>query len=217
VTQDKRSKDAPEARRVPSLLEGGEHGRLTSPGGEEWPVRIDRGEGDVLMLVLLVDGERPAPEQVSSLTLECTSKHGLARFQGEAVLEDHDLVRFNIRDSAELEQRREFVRVQSPQSVVLAVTGTDKIDKALSVDLSGGGMLLNGPQNLRLDDSIRFRLHLDSEHDPIKGRARVVRCAADGQRAIVFEQISRADRDRLIHFIFDRQREARAKTRGLMD
>jgi PilZ domain len=217
VKRDKRSKDAAGAESPPGLLAGGEHGKLTSPGGEEWPVRVTRGEGDVLMLVLLVEDERPAPEQVGSLTLECTSKHGLARFQGEAVLEDRDLVRFNIRDSAEVEQRREFVRVQSPQPVILSVTGSDTIDNAYSVDLSGGGMLLNGPEALRLEDNIRFRLHLDANHEPIKGRARVVRCAGDGQRAIVFEQISRRDRDRLIHFIFDRQREARAKTRGLTD
>jgi hypothetical protein len=217
VKRDKRSNDAPGGARPPGLLAGGEHGQLTSPGGEAWPVRVTRGDGDVLMLVLLVEGEHPAPEQVGSLTLECTSKHGLARFQGEAVLEDHDLVRFNIRDEPEVEQRREFVRVQSPQPVILAVTGTDTIENAYSVDVSGGGMLLNGPETLELDDSIRFRLHLHSGAEPIKGRARVVRSAGDGQRAIVFEQISRADRDRLIHFIFDRQREARAKTRELTD
>jgi hypothetical protein len=217
VKRDKRSSNAPGEATPPGLLAGGEHGKLTSPGGEAWPVRVARGEGDVLMLVLLVEGERPAPEQVGSLTLECTSKHGLARFQGEAVLEEQDLVRFSIRDSAEVEQRREFVRVQSPQQVILAVTGSDAIENAYSVDLSGGGMLLNGPETLRLDDNIRFRLHLDAGAEPIKGRARVVRCAGDGQRAIVFERISRADRDRLIHFIFDRQREARAKTRDLAD
>jgi hypothetical protein len=217
VRRDKRGKDTAGEAAPPGVLAGGEHGRLTSPGGEAWPVRVARGEGDVLMLVLLVEGQRPAPEHVGSLTLEYTSKHGLARFHGEAVLEEHDLLRFNIRESAEVEQRREFVRVQSPQSVVLAVTGTDTIESAYSVDISGGGLLLNGPETLELDDSIRFRLHLGSNEEPIRGRARVVRCVADGQRAIVFEQISRKDRDRLIHFIFERQREARAKTRGLTD
>jgi hypothetical protein len=79
---------------------------------------------------------------------------------------------------------------------------------------SGVRVRLHGPETLRLDDHVRFRLHLEHEAAPVKGRARVVRCAADGQRAIVFEEISRQDRERLIHFIFDRQREARARTRG---
>ena len=36
----------------------------------------------------------------------------------------------------------------------------------------------------------------------------------DERRGILFEEISRKDRERLIHFVFDRQRRARAITRG---
>jgi hypothetical protein len=199
----------------PGLIASGKPGRLTAPDGEAWPVRVAQGDDDVLMLVMLVGGQELGPDKLGPLTLECTSEHGVARFEGEVVLEQPDLLRFTVKTSADIEQRREFVRVQSPQQVVLAVTGSDKIDSALSVDLSGGGMLLNGPDTLKLDDNIRFRVHLDRDEEPIRGRARVVRCGDDGQRAIVFEQISRRDRERLIHFIFDRQRAARAKTRGL--
>jgi PilZ domain len=190
------------------------HGRLRGQDGEEWQVQVSGAEDGVLMLVVLVDSDGLGAGDAATLTLECTSEHGLARFRGEAVLEGSDLVRFRVTDSPEIEQRREFFRVQAPQPVVLAVTGSARIDNAYAVDLSGGGMLLHGPETLRLDDHVRFRLHLEREAAPVKGRARVVRCAADGQRAIVFEEISRQDRERLIHFIFDRQREARARTRG---
>jgi len=97
---------------------------------------------------------------------------------------------------------------------VLEVEGTATIENAHAVDLSGGGMLLNGPQTLALDDRVRFRLHLDADNPPIRGKARVVRCADDDRRALKFVQITAADRQRLIHFIFDRQRMERAKTRG---
>ena len=33
----------------------------------------------------------------------------------------------------------------------------------------------------------------------------------DGRRALVFEQISQDERQRLIHFVFERQRDALAK------
>jgi hypothetical protein len=198
----------------PELLGHGDTAHLKTAAGEQWPVRVTERDGDVLMLVLLVESEELAREQIDSPTLEYTSKHGVARFHGEAVLEGHDLVRFRVLDSPTLDQRRAFVRVVAPQPVVLEVAGTATIDSAYAIDLSGGGMLLSGPESLALDDNIRFRLHLDSETPPIRGKARVVRCADGEQRALLFEQITRQDRERLIHFIFDRQRMHRARTRG---
>lgn len=198
----------------------GSNARLRTGDGADWPVQVQGREGDVLMLVLLAksDGVELGSEAASAaepLMLECTSDHGVVRFPGEAKLEEPDLVRFRVKDVPEIEQRREYVRVRAPRQVVLAVSGTGTIDSAYSLDLSGGGMLLSGPDNLQLDDHIRFRLHLDATSAPIRGRGRVVRVASENQRAVVFEEISRQDRERLIHFIFDRQREARARTRDL--
>ena len=121
------------------------------------------------MLVLLVEPSetgKQEPRKIDSeptepLTLEFTSDYGVARFCGDVVLEDRDLVRFRIHDAPEVVQRREFVRVRSPQPVVMAVTGSGTIGSAYAVDVSGGGMLLSGAETLMLDDKIRFRLHLD--------------------------------------------------------
>jgi PilZ domain len=195
----------------------GSSARLKARDGVDWPVQISSREGDVLMLVLLAKGDRvdlgPGGGSDEPLMLECTSDHGVVRFPGNAQLEEPDLVRFRVQDVPEIEQRREYVRVRAPRQVVLAVSGTGTIDSAYSLDLSGGGMLLSGPDTLQIDDNIRFRLHLDSSSPPIRGRGRVVRVSGENQRAVVFEEISRQDRERLIHFIFDRQREARARTR----
>lgn len=207
-------KHAKSSSKPPPPFAHGDQGQLHTATGRRWPVRVTERDGDVLMLVLLVEPEELAQQRIESSTLETTSKHGVARFQGEAVLEGHDMVRFRVLDAPTLEQRREFVRVVGPQPVVLEVSGSATINSAFAVNLSGGGMLLNGPQRLALDDHIRFRLHLDADTPPIRGKARVVRCADAEQRALVFEQITRQDRERLIHFIFDRQRIERAKTRG---
>jgi hypothetical protein len=221
-------KRAKPTSKQPEILGHGDLGQLKTAGGQQWPVRVSELDGDVMMLVMLVetdelgDGEIDPPaldsptldsSTLDSSTLEATTKYGVARFAGEAVLEESDLVRFRILEEPTVEQRREFVRVQAAQSVVLEVSGSATIDSAFAVDLSGGGMLLSGPETLALGDHIRFRIHLDAEHDPIRGKARVVRCAED-QRALVFEQITKRDRERLIHFIFDRQRAERANTRG---
>ena len=197
----------------------GRNAKLRAGDGVDWPVQISSRDGDMLMLVLLAKGDGvelgAGSRAAEPLMLETTSDHGVVRFPGDAQLEEPDLIRFRVRDVPEIEQRREYVRVRAPRQVVLAVSGTGTIDSAYSLDLSGGGMLLSGPENLQLDDRIRFRLHLDSTSPPIRGRGRVVRVAGETQRAVVFEEISREDRERLIHFIFDRQREARARTRDL--
>jgi hypothetical protein len=198
----------------PSLFAHGNTGQLTTATGQQWPVRVTERDGDALMLVLLVEPDELTKQAIESPTFETTSRHGVARFRGEAVLEGHDLVRFRVLEAPTIEQRREFVRVVAPQPVVLEVSGSATINSAYALNVSGGGMLLNGPETLELDDHIRFRLHLDSNTPPIRGKARVVRCADAEQRALVFEQITRHDRERLIHFIFDRQRMERAKTRG---
>ena len=211
-------KRAKPTSKQPEILGHGDLGQLKTASGQQWPVRVSELDGDVMMLVMLVetdelgDGEIDSPALDSS-TLEATTKYGVARFAGEAVLEESDLVRFRILEEPTVEQRREFVRVQAAQSVVLELSGSATIDSAFAVDLSGGGMLLSGPETLALGDHIRFRIHLDAEQAPIRGKARVVRCAED-QRALVFEQITKRDRERLIHFIFDRQRAERANTRG---
>ena len=206
-----------EPRRKPtSRPDGGQPGKLKSPSGEQWPVQVGDREGDVLMLVLMTKhDQQDTPQGSDPLVLECTSEHGVVRFAGHAVLEESDLVRFRVDDPPEVEQRREFVRVVAPRQVVLAVLGEGMIDRAYSLDLSGGGMLLSGPDSLKIGDHIRFRLQLDSGSPAIKGRGRVVRCAGEAQRGIVFEDIDPQDRDRLIRFIFQRQRESRARENGL--
>ncbi len=196
------------------LVARGDHGQLTTETGRQWPVRVSKRHDDDLLLVLLVEPEQFPREQLGTLTLECITKRGVARFSGHATVEGRDLVRFKVVDDPSVEQRREFVRVIAPQPVVLEVEGSAMIENALAVDLSGGGMLLNGPDTLALDDRVRFRLHLDADNPPIRGKARVVRCIDGDRRALKFVQITAHDRQRLIHFIFDRQRIARARTRG---
>ena len=216
----RRREDKPDPRPQGVAAAEGSNAKLKAGDGTNLPVQISRRDGDVLMLVLLAksDGVELGSGQAATgepLMLECTSDHGIVRFPGDAELEGRDLVRFRVRDVPEIEQRREYVRVRAPRQVVLAVSGTGTIDSAYSLDLSGGGMLLSGPDTLQIDDHIRFRLHLDSTSQPIRGRGRVVRASGENQRAVVFEEISRQDRERLIHFIFDRQREARARTRDI--
>jgi c-di-GMP-binding flagellar brake protein YcgR len=160
---------------------------------------------------MLDDGEVLGHEAVEPLVLEYVSARGVVRFEGQAVLQERDLVRFEVSTAPEVTQRREFVRVPALQSVVVDDGATlVKVD-GKAIDLSGGGMLLSGGDRLELDSVVRFRLNLGAGVREIEGLARVVRADDEGRRALVFEQISHDERQRLIHFVFERQREALAK------
>src|ERR1700759_5347117 len=204
--------DKPEpGGKVIRLNVGGTEGKLTTPEGSRIPVRVyDRG-GDYLMLVLMLDaGEGIGGDALEPLVLEYVSARGVVRFRGQAVLEDRDLVRFEVATPPEVAQRREVVRVPSIRNVVLGGEALTEID-GKAIDLSGGGMLLTGANGLELDSVVRFSLGLGAGEPDIEGHARVVRSDDEGRRALVFEQISDDDRERLIHFVFERQRQALAK------
>jgi hypothetical protein len=205
--------DQPEPTgKVIRLNVGGKEGKLTTPVGSHIPVRVFERGGDFLMLVLMLDdGEELGQDALEPLVLEYVSARGVVRFEGQAVLQERDLVRFDVSTEPEVTQRREFVRVPALQNVVLDDGASSVTIDGKAIDLSGGGMLLSGGDRLELDSVVRFRLSLGVGMRDIEGRARVVRADDEGRRALVFEQISQDERQRLIHFVFERQREALSK------
>jgi hypothetical protein len=219
--------DQPEPTgQVIRLHVGGKEGKLTTPVGSHIPVRVFERGDDMLMLVLMLDtADELAPdpswelahEEAESLVLEYVSPRGVVRFRGEATLQERDLVRFEVSAAPEITQRREFVRVPALQDVVLAGDGDIGAFDTHALDLSGGGMLLSGAAKLPADSVVRFSLQLGNGAADIRGQARVVRADEEGRRALVFEQISQDDRQRLIHFVFERQREALAKLGRVVD
>jgi len=196
-----------------TLLPGSGQGTLTTPSGEELPVRtFERGEEVVLVVLVDIDGETDGAP-VDSADLEYTSRRGLIRLHGEAVFEDRSLIRFRPHGDAEILQRRDFVRVHTPHPVTLE-SGEEGACRAHTVDLSGGGMLLADADTLAVGQTIRFVISVGADREPVEGLARVVRIREDGNRALMFEQISEHDRQRLIRFVFECMRNARARTRG---
>jgi len=75
-------------------------------------------------------------------------------------------------------------------------------------------MLLSGANHLRIGDVVRFEIRFGDDEPPAEGVGRVVRIDSNGRRALRFEAINEDDRQRLIRFVFELMRAARAKTRG---
>lgn len=194
------------------LLPGSGQGTLTIPDGEHLPVRTFERGRDVV-LVVLIDVEEAKPGAAQPADLEYTSVRGVVRLHGQAVFEDRSLIRFRADSEPEVMQRRSFVRVHTPQAVTLHCGDGDE-RSVNTIDLSGGGMLLTGAESLEPEQMVRFSMALAGDEPPIEGVARVIRIGSDERRALVFQQIDEHERQRLIRFVFECMRNARAKTRG---
>lgn len=190
----------------------GHRGTLTTASGHALPVStFDRGNEDVVLVAIPDAGDALAVQAPDEATLEYASARGMIRLHGEAVLERPSLIRFHAEGDPQLVQRRQFVRVTTPQRVTL--DPAPDASAAHTVDLSGGGMLLHGAPALAPGDRVGFEIRLGGDPTPIVGVAEVVRADEHGRRALAFERIGEADREALIRFVFACLRVAQAKTR----
>lgn len=192
-------------------------GRLFAQDGLSVPVSISY-HGEEILLVILDNSEEFLGGPLDFLTLESAGARGVVRTPGTAELVEANLMRFVVDETPELVQRREFVRVTAAKRVVLEDDEGDVLADALTVDISGGGMLVQLPRSVELPaDGIVFftvYLGLTDYDDQVSGVARVIRIKPDNQVALGFDSISRRDQERLIRFVFERQRVALRVTRG---
>jgi hypothetical protein len=189
-------------------------GQLIAIDGTAVDVAITERKDDVL-LAIIGDVGALFDHPLDKLVLESTTDGGVIRTEGTGQRVDELLVRFFINDTADIVQRRQFVRVIAPQRIVLEDAESEELlADAIAVNISGGGALLKVKKPIEHEKHVHFELFLEEGRPPVTGQARVIRATQESQQAIVFEQISRVDRERLIHFIFERQRHALAVTRG---
>jgi c-di-GMP-binding flagellar brake protein YcgR len=108
-------------------------------------------------------------------------------------------------------QRREYVRVSRARPATIRREQGRATVSTYSIDLSGLGILLAGPETLALGERVKFRLSLADEQTPIVGEAIVARLDSRGYRAIRIDRISEGDHRRLVRYVFERQREERRR------
>ena len=192
-------------------------GRLFAQDGLSVPVSITQ-RGDDITLVILDGADEFISNPLSYLMLESAGSRGIVRTSGSAELVEENLLRFVLDDHPELVQRREYVRVVAAKRVVFEDEEGHPIADGLTVDLSGGGMLVQLPKSAELpaDEPVRFTVYLGltDYDDQVAGAAHVIRSKPGRQVAMVFDHISHNDQERLIRFVFERQRVALRVTRG---
>jgi hypothetical protein len=185
---------------------------IVRPSGERVQARVAERDGEQLLVALMFRAERPLENgQLDELVLEFTNHRGRIRLRGTVTLEDRELLGFRDLHSIEVIQEREYVRVQSTRPMLVITEGSQGTIQTYSVDLSGGGILLAGPNTLKLGEQVQFRLTTAKGSPPIMGVGTVVRTDTQGRRALCFDEIGEGDHRRLVRFIFDCQRAERRR------
>lgn len=134
-------------------------------------------------------------------------------------IENADL--FSIRQISPIEkiQRRQFYRLKIVLPVEIKILD-DKEDspilKGYSIDISGNGLRLNIDQKLDVNSMIKCNIKLSS-NESVSVKGRVVRASLDNKFAykydigISFVDIPSATQDRIVKFVFEKQRELISK------
>lgn len=120
-------------------------------------------------------------------------------------------------------QRREYFRLSYTQVVeyrlISSVNNSDisSYKEAYATDISGGGLCLKVGENIKINDVLECKLNIDDNGD-IKFLGKVVRLGERDEELIYpqelgikFLKIDRRDIDRIVRFIFEKQRSLRRK------
>ena len=191
---------------------------ITLPDRTQYRGRVSKvTDAEIVVVLMLVDRRDPLTlGDASPMVVEFPAPRGLVRLEGRGTVATHDLVRFHHEGAVDIVQRRDFVRVRVVRPLAVARLGEDGMPgewvEALTVNVSGNGLLASGPDTLAVGDEVAFRL-TPNDGEQIAGRGRVARIGEDGQRGIAIEQLDRDARRQLVRFVFEQERIARQRTR----
>jgi c-di-GMP-binding flagellar brake protein YcgR len=183
--------------------------------GADWiPAKVLQRGPDALVLAVTVRMRKLTPEQLETLVVEFAGARGRVRLRGTPAAQDPaslEVLTLTAPRSVEVLQEREYVRIRSARPALVYAAREGIRIQSFTVDVSGGGLLLAGPDTLALGEELSFSLTLTPGVTPVSGKARVVRIDPQGRRAVEFESISDLDRRRLVRFIFECQRTERRR------
>lgn len=190
---------------------------VTIPGLEEVPATVVRRGEDFTELKLQTRTQTPLQTlQHTQVFLEFVTDDGMWRMLGTLSLhacEDGEALRFDHTGRTQLLQRRAHVRTDCIAMVVVTPAGGGP-QKAMTLNISGGGLLLRGLRDAPVDTELAFDLRLDLLPARIQGRCRVVRVTPDGLHGVQFSEIEESERDKIMRFAYQREKAARVARFG---
>lgn len=196
------------------LPETGQDVFVIAPSGAAIGARVR--DVDALSTLLSFEGGATDPVAVLSgghVSIQYTNRRGVCRVDGQAHEEPEvGVLRVDHTGNVVLIQRREFVRVDATVPVRYSPVGSDGwTAETTTVNVSGGGFMVSGREALRIGEAVSFVLELDGDTrdaGPLEALGRVVRETNAGL-GVEVEHIDERERERLIRWVFARERLSR--------
>ena len=178
------------------------------------PATVEKADAATVTVALAVKDERTARLVGHEIAVELTSGRGIHRYTGTLSGERSGSLTITLSGDVERIQRREFVRVAAHLDVSIRGVDEDVGGETTTLDVSGSGMRISDKFELPLGIDVRIELKLP-DGPPLSALGRVVRVGSEeDQKGIRFDSVSRADEDRLMRYIRDREVKALRASRG---
>jgi hypothetical protein len=178
------------------------------------PATIEKADAATVTVALNVKDERMPRLVGHEMAVEITSGRGIHRYTGTLSGERAGSLVITLSGDIERIQRREFVRVAAHLDVTVSGIDEELGGETTTLDVSGSGMRIQDKFNLPLGIDVRIELKMP-DGPPLSALGRVVRVGSEeDQKGIRFDSVSRADEDRLMRYIRDREVKALRASRG---
>ena len=183
------------------------------------PATVEATTATTLTVALAVPDTRIHRLDGSEVAVECTSARGIQRFGGRVVLKGRADV-FDIAIGGDMEriQRREWARVGTVVPIRVELVDAPDVEigngQTQTLNLSGGGVLINDPWRLPLGVDVRIEITIEASQPPVRALARVVRDAGAERRGLRFDDIEPQDSERLMRYVRERERAELRMARG---
>jgi hypothetical protein len=202
------------ASSTPSIP-AGEHVQVNLPRIGRLPATVETTGSGAVGLVLAVSDARVQRLAGAEVSIEHATGRGINRYGGTLELDKSrpEQLRVVLQGEAERIQRREWARVEA--TLPVTVKGIDEPvgGDTVTLNISGGGVLVKDPWNMPLGIDVRVELEVEAG-TTIHALGRVVREPAPDQKGIRIESIAREDSERLVRLVRDRELAALRMARG---
>jgi hypothetical protein len=178
------------------------------------PATIEKADAATVTVALAVKDDRIPRLVGHEMAVEITSGRGIHRYTGTLSGERAGSLTITLNGDIERIQRREFVRVAAHLDVTVQGIDEEVGGETSTLDVSGSGMRIQDKFNLPLGIDVRIVLQMP-DGPPLSALGRVVRVGSEAdQKGIRFDSVSRADEDRLMRYIREREVKALRASRG---
>jgi c-di-GMP-binding flagellar brake protein YcgR len=197
-------------------LPAGEHVGVVLPHVGTLPATVESADGGIIAVALAVPDNRVQRLEGREVSIESASARGIQRYTGTLKLGARpELLQVVVAGEAERIQRREWARIEAIVPVHVKPLNEPGGGQTTSLNVSGGGVLINDPWNLPMGTDVRVELVTEGPDGPrIHALGRVVRSPQPDQKGIRFDDLARDDEERLIKFVRERERMALRMARG---